>query len=155
MAKKPASRPGFQTSQVIKGNVSGDVVGRDKTVTQKAGGDIVGGDKITSRVTQTERLAEAFRTIQAQIQARPDDPKVGKDELEDTVKRIEAETRQGEQANTDRLERWLLTLGGMADDIFQVVVATLANPALGIARTIQLIAQKAKDERTKADSASG
>jgi hypothetical protein len=155
MAKKPASRPGFQTSQVVKGNVSGDLAGRDKTVTQKAGGDIVGGDKITTSVTQTERLAEAFRAIQAQIQARPDDPKVGKDELEDTVKRIEAETRKGEQANTDRLERWLLTLGGMADDIFQVVVATLANPALGIARAIQLIAQKAKEERAKSDAASG
>ena len=151
MAKKPASRPGLQTSQVVKGNVSGDVVGGNKTVTQKAGGDIVGGDKIVSHTVQVEPLAEAFRAIHQQIEARPPDPNVDKEEIVETVKRLETETRKGEQANTDRIERWLLTLGGMADDIFQVVAATLTNPALGIAKTIQLIAQKAKAERAKAE----
>jgi hypothetical protein len=43
----------------------------------------------------------------------------------------------------------------MADDIFQVVVATLANPALGVAKTIQLIAQRAKEEQAKRASAGG
>ena len=154
MAKKPAAKPGFQTSQVVKGNVSGDLVGGNKTVTQQAGGDIVGGDKITTRTVQGPSLDAAFRAIHQKIEARPPDPKVDKEEIQDTVKRIEAETRKGDQASTDRLERWLLTLGGMADDIFQVVVATLSNPALGIAKAIQLIAQKAKAERAKADSAS-
>ena len=150
MAKKPASKPGFQTSQVVKGNVGGDLVGRDKNVTQKAGGDIVGGDKITTRVTQAEPLAEAFHAIRQQVEARPADPNVEKEEIQDTVKRIEVEARKGDAANPDRLERLLLTLGGMADDIFQVVAATLTSPALGIAKTIQLIAQKAKEERAKA-----
>jgi hypothetical protein len=104
-------------------------------------------------VTQTEPLAEAFRAIRQQIEARPADPNVEKEEIQDTVKRIEAETRQGDAANPDRLERLLLTLGGMADDIFQVVAATLTSPALGIAKTIQLIAQKAKEERAKASGA--
>lgn len=154
MAKKPASRAGFQTSQVVKGNVGGDVVGRDKTVTQKAGGDIVGGDKITTQVTQTPPLDEAFRAIWQKIETRPEDPAVEKEEIQDTVKRIEVETRKGDAANPDRLERLLLTLGGMADDIFQVVAATLTSPALGIAKVVQLVAKKAKEEQAKAAGAS-
>ncbi len=55
----------------------------------------------------------------------------------------------GEAANPPKVERLLLTLGGMADDIFQVTAACLANPALGVATTIRLIAQKAQAERAK------
>lgn len=151
MAKKPTTRRDTTTTgPVVHGDVGGDLVGGNKTVTQTAGGDIVGGDKIVNSGPQAQQLADAFRAIHQKIEARPPDPMVDKDEIEDTVKRIETETRKGDQANTDRLERWLLTLGGMADDIFQVVVATLSSPALGVAKTIQLIAQKAKDERAKA-----
>ena len=153
MAKKPTRRDTAATGHVIHGSVGGDLVGGNKTVTQTTGGDIVGGDKITTTTAQAQQLDQAFREIHQKIAARPPDPKVDKDEIEDTVKRIEAESRKGEEANTDRLERWLLTLGGMADDIFQVVVATLANPALGLAKAIQLIAQKAKAERAKTQSA--
>ncbi len=135
------------TGHVIHGSVTGDIVGGNKTVTQTAGGDLVGGDKITTHDAQAQQLAEAFRQVLQQIEARPPDPQVEKGEIADTVKRIEAETGKGDAANPDRLERWLLTLGGMADDIFQVVVATLSNPALGLAKTIQLIAQRAKAQR--------
>ena len=154
MAKKPATRRDtLTTGHVVHGSVGGDLVSGNKTVTQTAGGDIVGGDKIVNAHAPSEQLAEAFRAIHQKIEARPPDPKVDKDEIEDTVKRIETETRKGAEANPDRLERWLLTLGGMADDIFQVVIATLSNPALGVAKTIQLIAQKAKAERAKQDAA--
>ena len=60
--------------------------------------------------------------------------------------------QKGEAANPDKVERLLLTLGGMADDIFQVTAATLTNPVLGLAKTIQLIAQKAKEEKKKRDA---
>jgi hypothetical protein len=149
MAKKPTRRETMTTSHVVHGSIGGDLVGGNKTVTQTAGGDIVGGNKITTTTTQTQSLDQAFRQIHQKVEARPPDPNVEKDEIQDAVKRIEVETRKGEAANPDRLERLLLTLGGMADDIFQVVTATLANPALGIAKTIQLIAQKAKEERAK------
>jgi hypothetical protein len=154
MAKKPTTRRDTMTTgHVVHGSVGGDVVGGSKTVTQTAGGDIVGGDKIVNETASAQQLADAFRAIHQKIEARPPDPKVDKEEIEDTVKRIETETHKGAEANPDRLERWLLTLGGMADDIFQVVVATLTSPALGVAKTIQLIAQKAKEERARRDSA--
>ncbi len=155
LGQQTTRRDTTRTGHIIRGTVTGDLVGGSKTVTQTAGGDIVGGDKITTSHPQAQELAQAFRQVQQKIEARPPDPKVEKDEIADTVKRIETETGKGDDANPDRLERWLLTLGGMADDIFQVVVATLSNPALGLAKTIQLIAQKAKAERAKADGGAG
>ncbi len=148
----PASNPSAQTGPVIHGHVAGDVVGGDMTVTQTAGGDIVGRDKITTTTALAPALAEQFQQIRQQIAARPDDPKVDKEEIQETVKRIEAEAVKGEAANAEKVERWLMNLGAMADDIFQVVAATLANPALGIAKTIQLIAQHAKDEKKKQEA---
>jgi hypothetical protein len=136
-------------------NIGGDYVGGNKTVTQHAGGDIVGRDKITTTTTTTstglsgdqlQKLIEAFANIQRQIDARPDDPKVDKDEIKDTVKRLEAEAQKGEAANPDKVQRWLAGLAAMAPDIFKVTVATLANPISGLATAIQLIANKARAE---------
>ncbi len=134
-------------------NVGGDYVGGNKTVTQHAGGDIVGRDKITTTTTTTglsgdqlQKLAEAFANIQKQIDARPDDPKVDKDEIKDTVKRLETEAQKGEAANPDKVRRWLTGLAAMAPDIFKVTVATLASPIAGLATAVQLIANKAREE---------
>ncbi|MEP7356813.1 MAG: CHAT domain-containing protein [Anaerolineales bacterium] len=137
-------------------HTEGDFVGGNKTVTQTAGGDIVGRDKITTTTTTTgmdaaqlQLLLQEFSRIQRQVAARPDDPKVDKDILELTVKKVETEVKKGAAAEPSKVEGLLLTLGGMADDIFQVTANTLANPALGIATAIRLIAQKAKEEKKK------
>jgi hypothetical protein len=137
--------------------VGGDYVGGNKTVTQTAGGDIVGRDKITTGgdPSTAATLAEAFARIDSLIAARAEDPAVEKAEIKETVGRIAAETEKGEAASPPKLERLLLTLGGMADDIFKVTAACLTNPALGVATTIRLIAQKAQAERAKQAGGSG
>jgi hypothetical protein len=135
-------------------HIGGDYVGGNKTVTQVAGGDIVGRDKITTTTggPGAQQLAEHFARIERLIAARPPDANVEKDEIKDTVQRIRDEAQKGEEASTAKLERWLMNLGAMADDIFQVTVATLANPVLGVATTIRLIAQRAKAEKAKRDA---
>jgi hypothetical protein len=138
-------------------HVGGDYVGGNKTVTQTAGGDIVGRDKITTTTggPATQALAEHFARIERLIAARPPDPNVEKDEIKQTVQRIQSEAQKGDEASAAKLERWLLNLGAMADDIFQVTAATLANPVLGLATTIRLIAQRAKEEKAKRDAQQG
>lgn len=115
------------------------------------GGDVVGRDKITTTTTTTGvdaaalvELIKAFKDIERQIDARPENPDVDKDELKETVSKIQEEAKKGEQANPTKVERWLKFLAGMADDIFQVTAATLTNPALGIGTAVKLIAEKAK-----------
>ncbi len=117
-----------------------------------ADGDIVGRDKVTKinygiNSEDMVELVKQFAQIKRNIDARPDDANIDKSELKDTVERIEQEVKKGEAANPTKVARWLRFLAGMADDIFQVTIATLSNPVTGVAKAIQLVAQKAKNER--------
>ena len=69
-----------------------------------------------------------------------------KQELKDTVKKIEEEVKKGEEAKPEKVERWLKFVAGMSNDILQVTAATLTNPVAGVAKAVQLIAQKAQQE---------
>jgi len=119
-----------------------------------AGRDIVSSTSNTTGINGADlvKLLDQFQQINKQIEAQPEDPNVDKDEVKETVAKIQEEVKKGEEANTTKVERWLMTLGAMSDDIFQVTAATLANPALGVAKAIQLIAAKAKEEKAKQDA---
>lgn len=114
------------------------------------GGDLVGRDKIvTTTITSKTEITAVFQKFIQVIEDRPDEQNVDKDELKDTIQKIEAEVKKGEQANPSKVERWLKFLAVMAEDIFEVVTTTLANPIAGVAKSIQLIARKARQEAAK------
>ena len=123
MTKKQSGGVNIKGTKV---NISGDVVGRDKITTHYGSSD-------------------EFKKIRELIDKRPEDTNVDKDELKDTVDKIENEVKKGKEANPAKVERWLKFLANMAEDIFQVTVATLANPTVGVAKAIQLIVKKAKE----------
>ena len=110
----------------------------------KIGGDIVGRDKITKYGVSGGELTKMFDQIKQQIESRPYDPDVDKSELSDIVGKIEQEIKKGEASNSTKVERWLQFLAITSDDIFQVTAAALVNPLSGVAKAIQLIAQKAQ-----------
>ncbi len=104
-----------------------------------------------NRITQSyglqgDEIAKLFAIIYQRVEARPEDPKVDKEEITQAVQRIEQETTKGEEANPDKFERLLKTVGGMAPEIGEVILATLTSPAAGIATVIRKIAEKAKAE---------
>jgi hypothetical protein len=118
------------------------------------GGDVVGRDKITTKVNyasagvdagQLVELVRQFAAIRRTIDGLSDIEEEDKEDLKTNVQRIEEEVKKGEAADTPRVERSLKKIAAMSGDIFQVVVATLSSPAAGIARAIQLIAQKARE----------
>jgi len=113
----------------------GDFVGRDQ---------VVYGDKVHG--VGGEELAKLFAGIYQQIEERPEDPDVDKEELVETVEKIEEEAAKGEEANPSKVERWLKFLGSMAPDILKVTAAALANPLAGVGTAIGLIAEKARAE---------
>jgi hypothetical protein len=138
----------------------GDFVGRDKVVH----GDEVHGDKVLgdsggkgiaigrgAQATVTEGLggdeiARLFAAVYQRIETRPGDPDADKEELTETVQKIQQEVAQGEQANPSKVERWLKNLALMASDIFDVTVACLTSPVTGIATVIRKVAEKTKEE---------
>jgi hypothetical protein len=139
-----------QISDIVAGDkVAGDKVDRDKiivgNVTNNSGIAIGRGAQATVATGLSgNEAAQLFQAIYAQIQARPADPSVEKDEIQGKVQQIEQEVNMGAQANEGKLGRWLRELAGMAPDIFDVTVACLANPMAGFAEVVKKVAGKAK-----------
>ena len=145
---------------VVSGRAGGDIV----TDGDKVEGGIIEGDKISvdagctgvaigsgasatvSQGISGAELADLFAQIRQEIEERPEDPDVEKEEVLETVDKVEQEVAKGDQANANKLSRWLGNLAEMAPDIFEVTVATLTNPALGLATVVRKVAQKAQEE---------
>ena len=150
--------------------VGGDkIVGGDEVHGDKVGGDKVGGDKpalgdisgagvAVGRGAQAavthglggDEIGQLFGAVYRQIETRPPDPDVDKGELAETVQKIQGEAARGDEANPNKVERWLRTLSLMAPDIFEVTVACLTSPAAGVAAVIRNVAQKARGEAGQA-----
>jgi hypothetical protein len=122
-------------------------------------GDITIGDVSNStmavgsgaqvNITQGPELKQInilFDQIYDRIDARREDADVDKQEISETVQKIQTEVVKSDQTNVKRVEQWLKTLALMAPDIFEVTVATLTNPLTGLGTVIRKIAEKARIE---------
>ena len=136
-------------------HITGDLVGRDKT-SKRIGDDIRVGDisgtgvavGAGARATVTggasaSDLAMLFAAAYRQIAQRPEDPNVDKDELRDAVQHLEKETAKGEEANENRLERWVKHLAGMAPDILDVMGAALGGPLSAAGMILKKVIERA------------
>ena len=145
----------------------GDVVHGDKVAGDKVDGDKVvfgsisgsasvaagRGAQATATVNSSaSEIAKLFANIYYQIEARPEDPDVDEEEISETVQKIQEEIGKGEQANPNKVERWLKALALMAPDILDVTIAALTSPAKGIATVVRKVAEKARDETRQAES---
>ena len=160
---------GVQVSGSVGGSVvTGDrnrvsQVGGDQVGGDKVGGDKVGGDKITAgdisgstvamgRKAQAqqgiggEALAAVFQSVYQKIEARPEDPDVDKEEVVESVQKIETEATTQAEPNENKLERWLRNLAQMAPDIVEVMAASLAGPVSGAAAVLRKVIAKVKSE---------
>jgi hypothetical protein len=93
-----------------------------------------------------EEITRLFQFIYQKVEMRPEDLQVEKDEITQTIQKIEQETTKGEQANPRKLKHWLKTLVSMAPDIAEVVIATISSPITGISTAVRKVAEKAKSE---------
>ena len=109
-------------------------------------GDIVGRDKYAGTESP---IVKQFARIKREIDQRAADPNIDKSELRGLVENIEGEVKKGQAGNPKKVERWLRFLADVADDIFQVTVATLSNPIAGVTKAIQLVAQRAAKSATE------
>jgi hypothetical protein len=75
---------------------------------------------------------------------------VDKEELTETVPKIQGDVAKCEEANPSKIERWPKFLGDMAPDILNVTVARLTDPATGVATAIRKPAEKAHAEAASA-----
>jgi hypothetical protein len=120
---------------VIQGNISGGVIvqgrGANVAVQQSSG-------------INEEQLSLVFEKMYQAIQSRPDDPNIDKEELSETVQRIEQEVKKGDQANDSKLKRWMESLNKMAPDIVDVILASLGGPVSGLTAVLKKVAEHAR-----------
>lgn len=120
----------------IGGNVSGSQILASK-------GDINVSKANFSNATDID---SAFTQVFEKIKNRPEDASVDKDEIISTVEKVKEEVSKGDEASTNKVERWFRFLAEMSPDIFDVVVSTLSNPIAGVGEAIRKIAKRAKLE---------
>ena len=63
-----------------------------------------------------------------------------------SVRKMQNEAAKGEAANPNKIERWLKALALMALDVFDVAVACLTDPVLGISVVICEVAKEVSEE---------
>lgn len=114
------------------------------------GGDVVGGDKITLGLPPGQRELERMLSkwqelVKVEVEGSSL-PSREKDDLRRQVSTIKTAILQDGARNPARLERLINTLAIMGPDIFDVVIATLADPLAGIGLTIRKISDRARLE---------
>ena len=131
-----------QVGDVVQGDkVLGDKVagGKYDVHIQDSSGIAIGDGASVHQGLTGEQVAALFASVYRQIERRPADAQVDKDELRQAVERIQRETAKGERANQDRLDRWLSTLADLAPDVVEVLVNSLLNPGAGAASAVKSI----------------
>jgi hypothetical protein len=120
---------------IIEGSISGGIItqGRNARVTtyQNSGPDV-------------KELTALFEKLYQHIESRELDPNVDKEEITETVHKIEKEAAQGEKANQTKLQRWMESLNNMAPDILDVILASLGGPISGVTAALKKIAEHSR-----------
>jgi hypothetical protein len=123
--------------------------GRDATLGD--GAVVVGRDAhhVQTNVTRTHdpnvaQLEALFEELYQKIDASSS---LMRDTAKGIVQQIEEEvTKAKGQPDKSKVENWLKGIKAMAPDIFDVAIATFANPPAGIAMVIKKIGEKIKAE---------
>lgn len=137
----------------VEGSVQtggGDFAGRDMnkvgTVSNSTFAVGSGSQATSSQGVSGQDLATLFGSVYRLIESRPEKPDVDKDELQEMVRRIEAEAGKGEEGNPDKVRRRLKALADVAPDVLKVTAATLTNPVVGVASAIASVAERVLHE---------
>ncbi len=144
MAKKVISKK----RKVARKNkpINGDVI-RIQNV--GVGAAVAAGRGAKASIINNESLSsivEWMTQINKKIDSLPNVSQAEKEDLKQQVEKIGGEAQKGSKAEVGRLEKLINTLSVIAPDIFDVVIATLANPLAGIGLVIKKIGDKAKLE---------
>lgn len=113
-----------------------------------AGGHITAQQTVTaSNAAEIKQLFDQlYITIESRAETPPKDKEGLKAEVEEIQTTVTAAIEQKKEVSESFLLRRFQSIARMAPDILDVVVAALANPALGIGVAVKKIAEKAKEE---------
>ena len=101
---------------------------------------------VISQPKMTSQLRKWRKDMEEWIDSRQDLLPSTKTDLKDNVAKVADEVSKGKQADSGRLERFLNVILSIAPDIFDVAIATLANPLAGLGLVAKKIGERARVE---------
>jgi hypothetical protein len=72
---------------------------------------------------------------------------------ETAVHGLQEEAKKGENAEETKVNEWMNFLAQTTSDAFDVAIAAFANPIAGLGSAFKKVAERAKEERAKNNSA--
>jgi hypothetical protein len=101
---------------------------------------------VISQPKMTSQLRKWRKDMEEWIDSRQDLLPAAKTDLKDNVAMVADEVSKGKQADSGRLERLLNVILSIAPDVFDVAIATLANPLAGLGLVAKKIGERARVE---------
>jgi hypothetical protein len=126
---KPVAQPGSITVGNVEG--TGIAIGHGASAAVQQG---LSGSEVAS----------LFAAVYRRVDELPD--AVDKDAVAETVHAVEQEAAKGEDADPDKVEGWLRRLAGLAPDVLEVTLATIANPVAGVTLAVRKAAERVRAE---------
>jgi hypothetical protein len=109
-----------------------------------------GAKAVISQAETASDLKKWRKDMEKWIDAQKDLLPAEKTDLKDNVAKVADEVSKGKQADSSRLERLLNVILSLAPDIFDVAIATLANPLAGLGLVAKKIGERAQLQRQAA-----
>lgn len=138
----PASKPAPRTVKSVRGDtyIAKDI--GDKAVVAQGKSQVT---YTNQEGAQSAELAALFQKVYQQIEARPPSAAATKEDITETVQKIENEVKEnGEKANETRLQLWVDFLNKMAPDIVDVILASLGGPVSAATAILKKVAERAR-----------
>ena len=126
--------------QVIQGgiNIKGNVTIKNSKV--------AGRDNAEKKITN---VSLSFAPVYHALKESATIPPETKKRVEESVKEIEQEVKNGNNAKSYFIQQRLANIQKMAPDIADIVFATLQNPAAGISVAVKKVLNKMQAEKAK------
>ncbi len=138
MSNKPESQQPAMPGSISVGNITGSkgvAIGQASvTITEGGAG-------------RSDEIAQAFTRLADFVEKLPASP--SKVIAQQAVQGLDTEAKKGEQADEKAVGDWFSFLAQTAPDVFDVAVATFANPIAGLSLAFKKIADRARQEKDK------
>jgi hypothetical protein len=129
---------------------AGDVITVSKRSKNSAIAAGRGPKVVIPQAATSSELKKWRKDMEKWIEAKKGLLPADKTDLKENVAKVADEVSKGKQADSGRLERLLNVILSLAPDIFDVAIATLANPLAGLGLVAKKIGERAKLDRQAA-----
>jgi hypothetical protein len=134
-----ANKRNSSVNEGIQGNVQGQAIAVGK-----------GAKAVVNQSPMPDALSKVFDKLEKKVAGLPEGPE--KVVASNAVVALKSEAKLGDKAKEETVSKWINLLAQMAPDIWDVAVATFANPVAGLGLTFSKVAKRAKDEKEKGKS---